>query len=75
MRPAAHFRASSQWNGQKDNLTMSSFGLLCYLRLRELQGQPAPTRRELFEVLPTSERTVNGGLAELKRSGLVVESK
>lgn len=70
-KPAARFTVSPHWDGKPEDLGVWAFGLLCYLRVQELQGKPAPSRAELAASVPGSERTLDGGLAELKRRGLI----
>ena len=53
---------------------MSAFGMLCYLRLRSLDGRGAPTMQELYEGLPISRRTIDGNMGQLRRAGLVQEA-
>jgi hypothetical protein len=74
-KPAAHFTASPGWNGEPEGVSIWEFGLLCYLQVQELQGKPAPNRAELAARIPGSERTLDGGLAELKRRGLIEQHK
>lgn len=71
MRPPSRFTAAKSWDGQKGDLSMSAFGLLCYLRVRQLSKQKAPTRAELLELVPLSQRTIEGGLSELHKAGLI----
>lgn len=56
-------------------LPWSAFGIVCHLALRKLEGHPAPTRDELAEQLPISERTLDGALADLRRRGLIESAK
>lgn len=72
MRKPRRFRASPEWQGKPDGLEISGYGLLLYLRMRELEGREAPTRDDLVEALPVSARTVDGMLSELRKAGLLV---
>jgi DNA-binding IscR family transcriptional regulator len=72
MRKVRRFRASEKWQGEKNGLQISGYGLLCYLKIRELEGREAPTRNELVEALPVSKRTIDGMLAELREAGLLI---
>lgn len=68
------WKTAESWDEKLGGLTMSAFGMLCYLKLQAQQGKEAPTTKELYERLPLSVRTIDGTMGELKKAGLVREA-
>jgi DNA-binding IscR family transcriptional regulator len=68
------WKAAESWDETLGELTMSAFGMLCYLKLQSLERREAPTTNDLYERLPLSVRTIDGTMGELKRAGLVQQA-
>lgn len=59
----------SDWVSQKR--TPSEWGILSYLRLRQLEEKPPATREDILLDSGLSERTVDAALRTLRKQGAV----